>query len=217
LSLTVDGQATTVTLAPGTYATADALAAQIQSAVNSSSVISTAGVGITVSQSGGVLSLNSNTYGANSSVGGLGGNAAALFGGAPTTTTGQNVAGTVNGVAATGNGQTLIDSTTGLRMQVTATTAGSYGSLNLTLGYGSTLGNLISTITDPTTGSIAARNNGLNSSIQALTLEEANFNERMTKTEAAYRAQFSQLDAALSAMKSTSSFLTQQLASITSA
>ncbi len=36
LSLTIDGQATTVTLAAGTYATADALAAQIQAAVNGS-------------------------------------------------------------------------------------------------------------------------------------------------------------------------------------
>lgn len=216
LSLTVNGQATTVTLAAGTYATSDALASQIQTAINKSAAIVQAGVGITVTQSGGVLSLSSNSYGAGSSIGGLGGSAAALFGGSPTTTAGVDVAGTINGVAASGSGQTLIDSATGLRLRVSATSAGNYGSVNLTYGYGSSLGNLLTSLTDATTGAIAIRNKGLNDSINRLQDEQDNFNERMTTIEANYRAQFSALDAALSQMKTTSSFLTQQLASITS-
>ncbi|HEY4372994.1 MAG TPA: flagellar filament capping protein FliD [Burkholderiales bacterium] len=216
LSLNVDGATATVTLAPGTYADSTALATQIQSAINQSATIRSAGAGITVSQSGGVLSINSNSFGVNSSISALGGSAAALFGTSPTSAAGQNVAGTINGVAATGTGQTLVDSTTGLRVRVTATSAGSYGSINLTTGYGASLGSLLTSITDPTTGAIAARNQGLNDSINRLTQEESDFNDRMTTVEANYRSQFSALDAMLSTMKSTSDFLTQQLASISS-
>ncbi len=87
----------------------------------------------------------------------------------------------------------------------------------MTLGYGSSLGNLISSITDSTTGiDRGAQQRPQQQHPAPDHEEEADFNERMTKVEAAYRAQFSALDASLSTMKSTSDFLTQQLASITS-
>jgi flagellar hook-associated protein 2 len=127
-----------------------------------------------------------------------------------------DIAGSINGIAATGKGQILIDATTGLRVQVAATAAGSYGNLALTLGYGATLGNLITSLSDPTSGPIATADNDLNQRITNLNTQETAFNSQMTQVEANYRAQFSALDASLSQMKTTSSFLTQQLASISS-
>ena len=77
------------------------------------------------------------------------------------------------------------------------------------------LGNLISGLLD-TTGPLATRTTGLNASIKRNTTQQDNFTARMTTLEANYRRQFSALDAALSQMNTTSSFLTQQLASISS-
>lgn len=214
LSLTVNGQAVSVILSAGTYASADALAAEIQSKLNGSAALTQSGVSVNVGQSGGVLAINTSTFGASSSIAALGGSAAALFGGAPVASAGQDVAGTINGAAATGAGQTLISSD-GLRLRINATGAGSLGSLSLTNGYGVQLGNLISGLLD-TTGPLATRTTGLNASIKRNSAQQDSFTARMTTLEANYRRQFSALDAALSQMNTTSSFLTQQLASISS-
>lgn len=214
LSLTVNGQAVSVLLTAGTYANADALAAEIGTRLNGSAALVQNGLGVTVSQSGGVLAISTTSFGATSSIGGLGGSAAGLFGGAPTGSAGQDVAGTINGAAATGSGQTLVSSD-GLRVRINATSAGSLGSLTLTNGYAVQLGNLISSLTD-TTGPLATRTGGLNSSIKRNAAQQDSFNARMSIIEANYRRQFSALDAALSAMHTTSSFLTQQLASLSS-
>jgi len=215
LSLTIDGQAASVTLGAGTYASADALAAEIQSKLNGSAALVQSGAKVQVSQNAGVLSVNSASYGSNSSLGGLGGTAAALFGAAPATSAGLDVAGTINGATATGSGQTLISSD-GLRVRISATAAGSLGTLNLANGYGALLSNVLNNLLDTTSGPITSRTQGLNSSIKRLTTQEDSFNERMVTVEANYRRQFSALDAALSAMNSTSSFLTKQLASLSS-
>ncbi|MDB5803665.1 MAG: flagellar hook protein FliD [Betaproteobacteria bacterium] len=214
LNLTVNGQATSVTLSAGTYASADALSAEIQSKLNGSPALLQNGVSVNVSQSGGLLSIMSFNYGASSIVTGLGGSGAGLFGSSPVETDGANVAGTVNGVAATGNGQTLV-SAEGLRVRISATAAGSLGTMTLNNGYAAQLASLIDSLTDTNTGAIASRTTGLTNSVNRLTDEETTFNERLTSIEANYRKQFSTLDAALSAMKTTSSFLTQQLAGLT--
>ena len=216
LNLTVNGQATSVTLGAGTYASADALAAEIQSKLNGNSVLLQGGLSVSVNQTGGVLSIASSIYGTNSSVNGLGGSAASLFGASPTTAAGTDVAGTINGVAATGSGQNLT-SVDGLRLGITATTAGSLGTVTLSNGYAARLSSLIDSLNDANTGPIASRTTGLNSSIKRITAQEDSFNERLVTMEANYRRQFSALDAALSQMKTTSSFLTQQLSSLSTA
>lgn len=215
LSLNVNGQTANVTLGAGTYASADALAAEIQSKLNGSSAFVQGGNSVTVSQNGGVLAIVSSMYGINSSVGALSGNASSLFGGAPTSSAGTDVAGTINGVTATGSGQSLT-STDGLRLRITAASAGSMGTVNLTNGYATQLSSLISSLTAADTGAIASRTTGLTSSIKRLTTQQESFENRMTLVEANYRRQFSALDAALTQMNSTSSFLTQQLAALTS-
>jgi flagellar hook-associated protein 3 len=79
LDLTIDGNANTVSIPPGTY-TRDSLVTQLQVLYDA---IPT---GVTVSASGNSISVTSNSYGSNSSVGltaGGGSAAATLLGGAP--------------------------------------------------------------------------------------------------------------------------------------
>ena len=84
LNIIVDGVAASVTLAAGTYASADALAAEVQSKLNGAASLMGAGNSVAVSQSGGVLSITSARYGSASSVTITGGNGAAdLMGASP--------------------------------------------------------------------------------------------------------------------------------------
>jgi flagellar hook-associated protein 2 len=213
LTLNVDGKTANLTLTAGTYSSTTALVAEIQSRLNGDTNLKTNGILATVSQSGGVLSIASNGYGSGSTVTTPAGNAAAdLFGGAPLATTGQDVVGTINGAAATGLGQSL-SSADGLRLKVTATAAGAMGNLTFTRGYGSLLKDSIAKLLD-TTGPLAARTDGLNASVKRNTKQQDDFNARMNTLEASYRRQFTALDAMLTSMGQTSSYLTQQFAAL---
>lgn len=213
LSLTVDGKTASVTLSAGTYASADALAAELQSRLNGDATFKTNGIRVAVSASGGALSVTSANYGAGSSVATPAGNAAAgLFGTAPVASAGTDVAGTINGVAATGTGQ-MLASADGLRLKIAGGASGALGSLAFSRGYGSLIADAINRIND-TSGALAARTDGLNASIKRNTAQQDAFNTRMTALEARYRTQYSALDAMLSSMATTSNYLAQQLSAL---
>jgi flagellar hook-associated protein 2 len=63
-------------------------------------------------------------------------------------------------------------------------------------------------------GSLTARTNGIDSNIKRLDQRQLQLEARLAQIEKRYRAQFTALDAMLSNMNNTSSFLTQQLASL---
>jgi flagellar hook-associated protein 2 len=65
-----------------------------------------------------------------------------------------------------------------------------------------------------TTGDIEGRNKTLKSELKDIARDKEAFNLRMSQVEARLRKQFTALDSLLSQMQSTSSYLTQQLASI---
>jgi flagellar hook-associated protein 2 len=65
-----------------------------------------------------------------------------------------------------------------------------------------------------TSGEIESRNKTLTARTAELSKQQVALEARMAKVEARYRAQFSNLDSMLSKLQSTSSFLTQQLSSI---
>jgi flagellar hook-associated protein 2 len=210
LSVSIDGVAADITLTAGTYANADALAAEVQSRLAGNSALKAAGISATVGNSGGVLSITSNGYGSGSTVGGASGSAAAaLFGGTPSGSAGLDVAGTINGVAATGVGRSLA-SADGLRLDVSATAPGALGSVTFTRGYGALLHNAVTNLS-ASTGPISARTDGLNASVKRNTKEQDDFNARMTVLEANYRRQFTALDTMLSSFNTTSTFLTNQV------
>ncbi|MDP2266848.1 MAG: flagellar filament capping protein FliD [Thiobacillus sp.] len=215
LDLTVEGKAISITLGAATYASADALAAEIQSKINGATGSAS---GVLASQSGGVLSVLSARYGSTSQAAVTGGNGlASLLGAAPVTTNGADVAGTINGTTATGNGQTLTsaagNASEGLGLRINGGVLGSRGNVIYSTGYAYQIEQYLGTVLGDE-GSLKARTSGIDSSIKNIDQRQLQLETRLAQIEKRYRAQFSALDAMLSSMNNTSNFLTQQLASL---
>ena len=76
--------------------------------------------------------------------------------------------------------------------------------------YGSALKTTTTNLLD-SSGAIASRTDGLNSSVKNMAKRIEAFNARLTAIEKTYRAQFTALDTSMSSMSTTSSYLSQQL------
>jgi len=215
LELTVDGKAVSVTLAAATYASAGALAAEIQSKVNGA----TGGSGsVVVTHSAGVLDIASARYGSASQAEVTGGNGiASLFGAAPVATAGADVAGTLNGVAATGSGQTLTgaagNASEGLALLINGGALGARGTVTFSEGYASKIGQYLGNVLGED-GNLKARTDGLDGNAKSLDQRQKELVARLEQIEKRYRAQFTALDTMLASMNTTSAFLTQQLANL---
>ena len=141
LSLKINSvQSSTVTLAPGSYSTATALVAEIQSKINGDTTLKNASKTVTVSFDNATsrLSITSDGYGSDSTVEitSVGAGTASTLGlSAGTGTAGVDVAGSINGVVAAGIGQALTgttgDASEGLKLLITGGATGSRG----TVGY----------------------------------------------------------------------------------
>lgn len=218
LNFNVDGVAASITLADGIYASADALAAEVQSKLNGFSGLTTEGISVSVFPSAGVLSIVSSRYGSASSVVLTGGNGAGnLLGASPVGATGMDVAGSINGVSATGSGQMLTaaggGTAEGLRVAIHGGALGARGTVEFSRGYAERLSKAAEEFL-ATEGVIATRVDGLNASIKDLDRRQEDFSRRLETVEARYRAQFAALDAMLGSLTQTSQFLQQQLASL---
>lgn len=215
ISVTLNGTTASVALTAGTY-TATQLATMIQSAINGTSALSTAGSSVAVTVNGsGFLNISSNRYGSSSSVSmtDTTGTAVATFIGTATSAIGVDVAGSIGGVTATGSGQLLSAASgdpQGLSIIVNGGALGARGTLNYAQGYATTL-NKWATSVLASDGSITARTNGINQSIKDIGKQRDALNVRLVAIEARYRAQFTNLDVMLNSMNTTSTFLTQQL------
>jgi flagellar hook-associated protein 2 len=195
LELTVDGTAASVTLPAGTY-TAAGLAALLQSRIE----------GVEASESGGVLTLTSEKWGASSAVTLTGGSALADLFGTPSSTAGVDAAGTIGGAAAVGDGRSL--TAKGLTVAVEGGATGARGTVVFSRGIADRLDVLIDDLLD---NSLAARTEGLNASKRSLEERRVQLERRMEAVEARIRAQFIALDSMIASMNATQSFLTQQL------
>lgn len=218
LQVLLDGVSATVTLAPGTYASAAALAAEVQSKINGAEGFVAAGSSVTVTESAGVLTLTSSRYGSASKASITGGNGmTSLMGAAAVITDGLDIAGTINGATATGAGQTLTGVTgnaaEGLQVKISGGPAGSRGTVNYSQGYAYQFDKLMD-IQLGTVGTIASRTDGINASLKSLAESMERVSDRLAATEKRYRAQFTKLDVTISSMLSTGNFLTQQLANL---
>jgi len=222
LQVTLNGVSATITLAAGTYDSADELAAEIQSKINGASDFSSAGAVTVQAASDGTLSMTSSTYGSASNISITGGNGQDNlgFGATAIVTAGKNVAGTINGVAAIGDGQYLKgavgDDSEGLLVEISGSTIGDRGTVTYSQGYACTLSDYAESLLDSESGIIAQRTDGLTSKINKLEDEESSMSARLALIEKRYRAQFTALESALANMKTTSDYLTQQLDSLNS-
>jgi flagellar hook-associated protein 2 len=206
-----------VTLAPGTYADASALAAEVAGRINGAQAVRAAGRSVAVSNAGGVLTLTSASYGSASSVSLSGTAAATLVGGAPVATGGVDVAGTIDGVQAIGLGRMLTAAagtpSEGLRLTVDGGALGARGTVRYSQGIAALFGTLLTDLLD-SDGLVEAKTDGVEASIKELGKRKDALQARLELVEAAYRKQYVALDATISRMSAISTYLAQQLANL---
>ncbi len=214
LNVTVDGVSASLTLAAGTY-TAAALAAEIQSKINGAGALSAAGIGVSASESSGVLTITSNRYGSASNVSITGGTAASDLFGVSSATAGVDIAGSIGGVTASGSGQTLTGTgeAAGLKIRISGGTTGDRGSIAFARGYADRLDKLIGRMLE-NDGLVDGRMDGINASIKELGSRREVLASRLGMIEKRYRAQYAALDSMLASMTKTSNYLQQQLANL---
>jgi flagellar hook-associated protein 2 len=176
-----------------------------------------AGNSVSVSSSGGVLTLTSARYGSASSITMSGTAAATLLGAAPVSTLGLDVAGTIGGVAALGNGKTLTGATgspaEGLRINVDGGIIGARGTLRFSQGIGALLDAALADLVEDD-GLVDAKTEGVQRSLDQLDKRKDALEARLERVEEAYRKQYVALDAQISQMSTLSSYLAQQLANL---
>ena len=131
----------------------------------------------------------------------------------------NTIAGTINGVAATGVSTVLTgDAGTaveGLKISVTAGVSGDLGTMTFSKGMGSRLSDWIDSL-NADNGALASKTESLNNKLGRLDDQKERMDFRLEQIEKRYRAQFTALDSMLASMQQTSSFLTQQLAALSS-
>jgi flagellar hook-associated protein 2 len=211
LQVTVDGVSATITVAPGTY-TAAGLAAEIQSKVNAVSALVTAEASVVVSQAGGILTMTSQRYGSASTVAITGGNASAGLFGTPTQTAGVNVAGMIGDRLATGVGEVLTGTgdAAGLEIKVNGGVTGERGTIRFARGYAYELDQLAGKLLEDDS-LLDGRMDGISASIKDIERKREQLNVRLESIEKRYRDQFNALDALMSRMQQTSTYLQRQL------
>jgi flagellar hook-associated protein 2 len=128
-----------------------------------------------------------------------------------------NATGTINGMAATGAGASLTgatgDASEGLKLKVNGGALGARGTVNFTIGYAAQLDSMLTGLLSDE-GILKARTDGMQSSITRLDKQTDALNIRLSAIEARYRSQYTKLDTLLANMSKTSSFLTQQIATL---
>lgn len=127
--------------------------------------------------------------------------------------------GTINGMAGIGLGTSLRgapgNDSEGLLIRVSGGTTGDRGTITFSIGIAAQLHSLISEFLDEE-GILTAKTDGLNNSITRLDREKEMQEARLAQIEKRYRAQFTALEAMVSRMNTTSSYLTQQLSQLSS-
>jgi flagellar hook-associated protein 2 len=227
IRLRVDGIDTgNIDLIQGDYTSGQSLATMLQDRINASSPLINAGISVEVLYNSATNSLKIQglgSYGSSSRVDVLSakpqvGPRLGLDVG--TGSAGSDVAGTINGVAATGEGQRLTaangNPAQGIVLRVDGGSTGSRGNVTFDLGIwpaldrylGAALGN---------DGVVTKRINGFETSKRELTERSLKLENRWKQAELNYRTQYSMLDRLVAQLRSTSSALEGQLASITAA
>lgn len=221
LTFRIDGVTSgTISLTQGTYASGSDLAAELQARINGDSALAQAGARVSVVYNTDRFEITSEEYGGSSTVEVLTAdtNTAAELGLAVGAgIAGLNVAGTIGGDVATGVGTTLTGiagtAAAGLQINVNGGGTGPRGDINFSRGLAYQLDTLIAGFLDGD-GILDARTDSLQDRADELDEQRQRLDLRIEAVEARYRAQFTALDTLLAQLQTTSSFLTQQLASL---
>lgn len=220
-SVNVDGvQSASLTLSAGTYdspAELASLAAEMTSKINGAAALQSAGISVTVSYDNDQqrFMIRSNSYGSASTVSMVSLMASLGLDEGGSGETGQDVAGSLGGLPATGAGQILTGAggAQGLNVQIGGGVVGARGDVNFSRGYGESLGNVLDDLLN-TKNLLDTKRSGMQTEISAIANERIALDRRMTALQTRLSRQFSAMDALVSQLRSTSDFLTQQLAAL---
>lgn len=203
-----------IVLTAGTYNSGDDLAAEIQSRINGDSALKSAGVKVQVDfdSANNRMVMTSQTFGAESSVAIIESNAAALGLNVATGTAGTDVAGTIDGAAAEGEGQYLT-AANGLKLRIEGGLSGALGTVSFSRGLMEKLDNVLGGLLGGD-GILEAKTEGLKKTLDEITEQRADLDDKMAKLEARLLSKFNAMDAMLGQFQATGAFLTQQLNSL---
>ena len=209
----------TISLDSGTYADLDAVAAEIQSQINTDPAIVEGGGQVTVeydAETGG-FNMVSNRFGASSNISfnDIGANAADLGLSTGVGSAGVNVVGTVDGVAAFGTGNVLLPAlgepgeSLSLIIGENATTA----TVNLSRGFGNQLALLIEDFLG-NNGAINLRETSLDEDLTDLDTDQEDLDRRIDAYQERLTAQFIAMEAIVRSLQDSGSFLESTLGSL---
>jgi flagellar hook-associated protein 2 len=216
-SLTVnDVRSNTIKLTQGTYNTADALAAEMQSQINGDEELSDAGIETSVSVTGGELEILSGGYGSDTRVDveSVDNTMAGTLGlTVREGTAGDDVAGLIGGLQAEGYGRYLEATggpAEGMRILVDGGGTGARGSVTYSRGFAAQMEESVESFLGKD-GTVTFREDSLENRLDEVDRQREQLNERMSQIEQRYRSQFASLDASLAGMQQTSNWLQQNL------
>lgn len=232
LTLTVDGAELSVTLAEGTYTSAE-LAGQLESIINAHPDAKGRAVLVGVQDDGlgsDLLTITSATYGGSSQITITSGSAFTALGlDGSENDQGLDVEGhyIVNGAieTATGRGRLLVGdkdnaTTADLQARITMTAsqvlAGSEAEMSVTRGFASRLDQVIGRMLDSETGLFKTINDGFTAQTDSIDESIERQQALFDKQEQDLIAQFVALESALGELQTTSTFLQAQFSSLSS-
>lgn len=128
---------------------------------------------------------------------------------------GSNLAGTIDGVAASSDDGYLLEGSgdfLGLSLTIKGGSTGARGNISVTEGLGVLFDDFIDSYVDGVDGVLTTKLSQLNDRALSIKEDKEGLEELRTRIEARYLKQFTALDAALAKMQSTSAYLSQQLA-----
>ncbi|WP_157670902.1 flagellar filament capping protein FliD [Chitinibacter sp. GC72] len=212
--ITVNGAVASITLTEGDY-TPSQLAAELQTRINSNSVLQTAGakVGVVIGADNKIV-INNTKFG---SEGMLSVTSDLLGTGTSGPITGSDVQVKVGNDLKTGVGQQVtLDS--GLKFSVLGGAASSpdgasRGTISFSRGFGFQFDSMLEKMLS-NKGEVATRIDGMNREAKNIAKRTEEFNRRLVDIEQRYRKQYTALDLAVTQMQSTSTWLTTQLANL---
>jgi len=214
-----------------TYTNTDQLVTEIQNKIDSDSKIGTRGLTVEWVDLGanGYLKFTSSTYGESSKVERLTSISNAAYGAigllSPETTDGTNVAGTINGEEAKGIGQLLKglednETTDGLVLRITLdetqVSDAVEGTINITKGIAARLRDKVNSYILEGDGLLDRKVISYEKQIEDLTDQISKIDSRLESRRESLYKQYYAMENALAEFKSTSDFLTTQLAGLNS-
>lgn len=211
----VDGfLSSNIVLSAGTYASGDALAAEIQAKINGDASLKSKGAAVTVAfdSTNNRFVISSKSYGAASNVEITESTGTDIGLGVAVGVAGTDVAGTIGGVTAEGKGQYLT-SPSGLKLLIEGGASGDLGEVNFSRGLIERLDNVLGSLLS-NSGLLSAKTEGLQKSLDLIEKERAKLDARIADYESKLLSKFNAMDALLGQIQSTGSFLSQQLASL---